>query len=138
MEDQKSLFEINVDDSASREIGELSRWSKLFGIIILCLLGLSVLFVLFAWDKLLATLAEQSPESANIFAGTMAVVGLIIVAVVGIMMFFLFRSANRIRTSLQTKDQLLFNNGLNDLKTYFVFMGVFGIISLVSNLLSLF
>jgi hypothetical protein len=138
MEEQNSLFEINVDESATREIGELSRWSKLFGIIILCLMGLAVLFVLFAWDRLLDTMAEQSPEGANIFAGTMAVVGIIILAVVGIMMFFLIRSANRIRTSLQTKDQGLFNSGLNDLKTYFVFMGVFGIISLVSNLLSTF
>lgn len=138
MEEQKSLFEFNVDDAAAREMTEMSRWSKMFGIIILCLAGVSVLFLLFAWNKLITAFSEQTTGDTSIMAGAMSVVVVIVIAIVGIMMFFLIRSANRIRGGLFAKDQLLFNSGLNDLKTYFIFMGVFGILSLLGSLSALF
>jgi hypothetical protein len=52
--------------------------------------------------------------------------------------WFIIRGAGRIRAAIRHKDQLLFNNGLADLKTFFIIYGVVSILSLLSNLVSLF
>ena len=43
-----------------------------------------------------------------------------------------------VHVSLYRHDQLLFNSGLNDLKIYFIFVGVISILSLCSSLLTSF
>lgn len=137
MEEQKSLFEIEVDDNAGKEMNELSKWTKLFGIIVLCLIAICILFLAFSWNRLDEVITvEAAGETAGLM-GVVAVIVIIVAVIAGIMMFFLVRSANRIRRGLHNRDQLEFNDGLADLKTFFVFMGIFSILSLLSNLFNL-
>ena len=136
MEDQQSLFEFNVDEASANEIVEMTRWSKLFAILLSCVLVIVLSFFIMASGKLSAELTAQMGDEKSIFLGFVYVVVILILAVAGIMMFFLLRSANRIRNGLYQHDQLLFNSGLNDLKIYFIFMGVISILSLCSSLLA--
>ena len=136
MEDQQSLFEFNVDEASANEIVEMTRWSKLFAILLSCVLVIVLAFFIMASGKLSAELTQQMGDEKSIFLGFVYVVVILILAVAGIMMFFLLRSANRIRNGLYQHDQLLFNSGLNDLKIYFIFMGVISILSLCSSLLA--
>ena len=136
MEDQQSLFEFNVDEASANEIVEMTRWSKLFAILLSCVLVIVLSFFIMASGKLSAELTQQMGDEKSIFLGFVYVVVILILAVAGIMMFFLLRSANRIRNGLYQHDQLLFNSGLNDLKIYFIFMGVISILSLCSSLLA--
>jgi hypothetical protein len=138
MEEQKSLFELNVDDGTAREMSELTRWTRLFGWMVVSLLAIIALFLVFGANRLTALFVEADSDNGNILASSFMVVGLLATCIVGTMMFFLIRSANRIRNGLLARDQQLFNSGLGDLKTYFIFMGIFGILSLVINLTSLF
>ncbi len=138
MEEQKSLFEFTVDDGTAREMNELTRWTRLFGWMVVSLLAIIALFLLFGVNRLTAVFAEADSGNGNILAGSFLVAGLLVICIVGTMMFFLLRSANRVRKGLLARDQQLFNSGLGDLKIYFVFMGILGILSLVINLTSLF
>ncbi|MGZ8553314.1 MAG: hypothetical protein ACXWV8_07910, partial [Chitinophagaceae bacterium] len=67
-----------------------------------------------------------------------AAVLLLLAVVLGIMSWFLIWGAGRIKSALRMKDQLLFNNGLSDLKTFFIIYGVISIIGLLASLISLF
>ena len=139
MEEQQSLFELNVDESTAVELIETSRWSKLLAILVLSMVGLVVGTLLFAWNRIQEAFAQEVPggDWQTVMAFVVVILGIVIV-VGGLMMFFLVRAGNRIRLGLRTNDQQVFNNGLNDLKTYFVFLGVIGILSLLSNLFSSF
>ena len=136
MEDQQSLFEFNVDEASANEIVEMTRWSKLFAILLSCVLVIVLSFFIMASGRLAAELTAQMGDEKSLFIGFVYVVVILVVAVAGIMMFFLMRSSNRIRNGLHQHDQLLFNSGLNDLKIYFIFMGVISILSLCGSLLA--
>ena|SRR5688572_16562091 len=136
MEDQQSLFEFNVDEASASEIVEMTRWSKLFAILLSCLLVVVLSFFIMASGRLSAELTAQMGDEKSLFLGFVYVVVILVLAVAGIMIFFLMRSSNRIKNGLYQHDQLLFNSGLNDLKIYFIFMGVISILSLCSSLLA--
>lgn len=136
MEDQQSLFEFNVDDASANEIVEMTRWSKLFAILLSCVLVIVLSVFILASGRLSAELTAQMGDEKSIFLGFVYVVIILVLAVAGIMMFFLMRSSNRIKNGLYQHDQLLFNSGLNDLKIYFIFMGVISILSLCGSLLA--
>lgn len=136
MEDQQSLFEFKVDDASANEIVEMTRWSKLFAILLSCVLVIVLSVFILASGRLSAELTAQMGDEKSIFLGFVYVVIILVLAVAGIMMFFLMRSSNRIKNGLYQHDQLLFNSGLNDLKIYFIFMGVISILSLCGSLLA--
>jgi len=136
MEDQQSLFEFNVDEASATEIVEMTRWSKLFAILLSCVLAIALMFFIVASSKLTTDLTEQMGDEKSLFIGFLYVVIILVLAVAGIMMFFLLRSSNRIKNGLYQHDQLLFNSGLNDLKIYFIFVGVMSILSLCTSLLA--
>ena|SRR5688572_5537060 len=137
MEEQQSLFEFNVDKNTGNEFIELSRWSKLFAIILISLVGIAILTIGLVWNQFATTFTEESGASSSVLAVSLTIMGLVILCIGGIMMFFLLRGANRIRKGITTRDQFMFSSGLGDIKTYFAFLGVFSILSLLSSLITL-
>lgn len=139
MEQNQPLFDLKIDQTASQELTETSRWSKLLAILIISIAGLVILAFLFAWNKIEVVFFTQL-EGAN--AGSafavVAVMVIIIAIIVGVLMYFLLRAAYRIKTSIRIRDQQLFNRGLNDLKTFFIIVGVFSILGLAIQLFSFF
>jgi len=136
MEENTSLFEQHLDEPSAIEMTETARWARMFGLVMITLMGISVLFFVFAWGKLQAlfvTLSEGEQSQSMII---ILVALLFCVALVSTMCFFLVRGANRIKTSLQTRDQQQFNSGLVDIKTYFIFYGVIAILGLLVTLVS--
>ena len=136
MENQQSLFEYNIDDASAREITDMTRWSKLFAILMISVLGIVLLIILTAWNKIFRAFTADVAVDSGAVMSFMLIIVLVILAIVGACMFFLIRSANRMKNGLYQRDQQLFNNGLNDLKTFFIFMGVFGILSLLGGLMA--
>lgn len=137
MEQNQPLFDLKIDHTASQELTETSRWSKLLAILIISIAGLVILVFLFAWNKIEAAFFTQleGTNAGSAFA-VVAVMVIIIAAIVGVIMYFLLRAAYRIKTSIRIKDQQLFNRGLNDLKTFFIIGGVFSILGLAIQLFS--
>jgi hypothetical protein len=139
MDDNQSLFELEVDYITSEELLDTARWQKMFGVVVLSMIGLVLLVILIAWNKI-GNLIDESlaGEGSQAAMALIVVIFLLVAVVLGIMSWFLIRGASRIKSALRMKDQSLFNNGLNDLKTFFIIYGVISIIGLLANLVSLF
>lgn len=139
MDQNTSLFEFEVDQPIAIEMTEMAKWAKLFGIIILSLIGLSVLLLVTSWSKIEAAFLYLWVTDSS--SSSMLVVVIAICAILAIiaitMVFFLIRGANRIKNALQQRDQSVFNAGLGDIKAFFIFYGVIAILGLLSNLSSL-
>ena len=139
MQEQETLFERKISEETGYQFRELSKWIRLFVI----LSGLSVLIVIFflafKFDSILELLNKQREivDRTALLIGVF-VGGFFILAFAGIMLFFVARAGRRIRNGLDQSSQELFNGGLNDLKTFFVIWGAWGILSLLSVLLTLF
>ena len=137
MDEKENLFGFEVDNDNARELTELSRWTKLYAIIVFCLMGVFVLVMGVAWNAFESSISDQTGQDGGIYMTTLAVVAFCFLVYFGIMVYFLLRSANRVKTSLVQRDQNVFNSGLADLKTFFVMMGVMGLLSLFFNLIAL-
>ncbi|MEO5561822.1 MAG: hypothetical protein ABIR18_00280 [Chitinophagaceae bacterium] len=140
MEENQSFLELQVDQQASANLNEVSRWGKFFGLIVL--VGMLLLFVLFTvfWTKLIGAfnaLDQTDSQNVEMVRIVMIIVFVIVGVIVGIMMSFLIKGANRIRTGIRNKDQMLFNSGLANLKNYFAMYGVIAIIGIFFALIGL-
>ena len=137
MDEEQSLFEVEVDHATSEELLDTCRWQRMFGVLIVMGVGLVLLTLLFGWNKILRvaeeTFASSGSEAAMAF---LAVIVFLIAIVAAIMAGLLIRGAGRVKTSIRTKDQSLFNSGLGDLKTFFIIYGVVSILGLLGSLVS--
>jgi hypothetical protein len=70
--------------------------------------------------------------------GLLITVIIIVVGVVCLLMYFLFRGSTLVRKGIETKSQETFNSGLAALKAYFTMYGILAIIGLISNIVSIF
>jgi Ca2+/Na+ antiporter len=139
MEENQSLFELDIDHITSEELLDTAGWQKMFGILLITIIGLVLLAFIMAWDKIRSLINEAiAGESGQATMVVLIGVLLVIAGILGTMSWFLIRGAARIKSALRTKDQLVFNNGLSDLKTFFIIYGVLSILGLLGNLISLF
>ncbi|HEX7845169.1 MAG TPA: hypothetical protein VF476_05155 [Chitinophagaceae bacterium] len=138
MEENQDLFEFKVDDTMAQEMNETSRWSRLFSILVFILCSFFLLILIVKGQQLAAIFSLQMATSESTAVFSVIIIFVVLaMAVVGLMMYFLLRSANRIKEGLRLKDQELFNRGLTDMKTYFAIFGVVSILGLLLTLLSL-
>lgn len=135
MEENRSLLDMGVDSAAQNNLMETSRWSKLMAILILVAIGLSVLIMAIAWNSMTAIMHWGSESQGA--GAIMAVMMVIVIAIVAVLMSFLIKGANRIKAGIQNRDQVLFNNGLGNLKNFFVMYGVLAVLGMVFTLLGL-
>lgn len=139
MDDDQSLFGLEVDPINSQELLDTAGWQKMFGIVLLIAVGLVLLVFLLAWNRISGLIDEAIAGNGSQAAmAVVVVILLLIAAVLGVLSWFLIRGAGRIRTALRTKDQLVFNNGLSDLKTFFIIYGAISVLGLLGNLVTFF
>lgn len=141
MEENQSLLDLQVDREAAQQLTEVSRWGKFLGLLISIGCGLVFLLIVFLWARFASLLFpkdELDPQNVQMARILIIVVLLIMGLIIGIMMSFLIKGANRIRLGIHNRDQLLFNSGLNSIRNYFAMYGVLALISLFFELLGLF
>lgn len=141
MEENQSLLDLQVDREAAQQLTEVSRWAKLLGLLISIGFGLCFLLIVILWGKFASALIPKDElDTQNVQITRIAVIVVLLIAgvIVGIMMSFLIKGANRIRLGIQNRDQLLFNSGLNSIKNYFAMYGVLALIGLFFELIALF
>jgi hypothetical protein len=142
MEDNQSFLDLQVDEPASVQLTEASRWAKFLGVTVLVALGLTILMFGMFWsrmDTILQTMLQaydQADERTIRIIKVMIVICLAVVVVISaVLMTFLIKGANAIRVAIRHKDPALFNNGLGYLRNYLAMMGVLGIIGLLFSLM---
>lgn len=140
MDENRSLFGMELDHPGSEEMIDISRWIKMFGILLISITFLALMAFLVGWRSVAELISEEmnvGGSESKMALMVIVCVLVIVAAVVGIMAFFLLRGSGRIRTAIRMKDQVLFNNGLGDVKTFFVIYGSFSILGLVGSIFSL-
>jgi uncharacterized integral membrane protein len=139
MDENQSILELQVDQSASRSLSDAARWARFLSIVGFVGLGLLILCLLLLRETIINTLPQLVPAMGlQQGYGFAAAVVIIAALIVGLLMYFLFRGATLIKRGIETRHQETFNNGLSSLKTYFTIYGVFAILGVIGNLITLF
>ena len=139
MDENQSILELQVDQSASRSLSDAARWARFLSIVGFVGMGLLVLCLLLLRTAISNTLSQFAPKMAlEDSYGIVVAIVVIMVAIVVALMYMLFRGATLIKRGIETKNQETFNNGLSSLRIYFAIYGVFAIVGLIANLIVLF
>jgi uncharacterized membrane protein YdbT with pleckstrin-like domain len=139
MDENQSILELQVDQSASRSLSDAARWARFLSIVGFIGMGLLILCLLLAGSAITNALSQLAP-TMGLGESYGFVVAIVILAalIVGVLMYFLLRGATLIKRGIETRHQETFNNGLSSLKAYFTGYGVFAILGVIGNLITLF
>jgi hypothetical protein len=138
MEENKSLFGLPVDAEATTSLNDTGRWAKFLSIVGFCFMGLMLLLVAFFGTKITGAMSGIFEFDASGTMGILIVVMILVAVIAALLLYFLFRGANNIRKGLRYNDQLIFNDGLANLRNFFIMYGILSIITLGFSLFGLF
>ena len=139
MDDNQSILELQVDQTASKNLSEVSRWAKFLSITGFVFMVCMLVFFIAMRSQIASTLSQVIPGFADVNSlGVLVAFFIISAGIVFLLMYFLFRGSILIKKGIETKSQDMFNNGLASLKAYFMMYGILAIIALISNFVSIF
>jgi len=137
--DDQSILELQVDQTASKNLSEVSRWAKFLSITGFVFMGCMLIVFIAMRSQIASTLSQVIPGFAEVNSlGVLVAFFIIIAGIVFLLMYFLFRGSILIKKGIETKSQDMFNNGLASLKAYFMMYGILAIIALISNFVIIF
>jgi hypothetical protein len=135
---QESMLEMHLDYDGGNILRETVRWSRFLSVVGLIGLGVCLLVtVLMLMGGALLTAFSQVLPGIEGFAGVLLIFCLFVFGVVGVLVWMLYRFSTLIRRGIEMQDQAIFNQGMKSLKIYFLISGIFAILGLLINLISL-
>jgi hypothetical protein len=132
----ESLLDMHLDYDGGNRLRETVRWSRFLSISGMVCIGLSTLALVVAGPKIIALYDESYPGLEN-FIVPIIILFLLLMGVLGVSVFMLYRFSVMTRNSIERQDQGMFNRGLKGLKTYFLISGILAILGLLFNILTL-
>jgi hypothetical protein len=140
MEENQSILELQVDQTASKNLSDATRWAKFLSVTGFVCMGLMVIFFIAMQSQIISLLSQVVPGFTDLgnLKGVLIAAIIIGAGIVCLLMYFLFKGSVLIKKGIETKSQEIFNNGLASLKAYFIMYGILAIIGLISNLVSIF
>ena len=132
----ESLLDMHLDYDGGNRLRETVRWSRFLSISGMICLGLSALVLVIAGPKIIALYDESYPGLEN-FIVPILILFLLLLCVLGVSVFMLYRFSIMTRNGIERQDQAMFNRGLKGLKVYFLISGVLAILGLFFNILTL-
>ena len=133
---ETSLFGFGIDQSSRVHLSEAAKWAKFISIVGFVMCGLIVVMAFFM-GTFLATMTNPYNEgyssSGGLTKGMGALVAFFYIAIAVLVFFpylFLFRFATRMKTALNTNDQLTLNTSFQNLKIMFRYVGILTIVML--------
>ncbi len=139
MEENQSILELQVDQTAAKNLSDASRWAKFLSITGFVCMGLLLIVLIAMQSQIASALSQVVPGFAEFSSlGMLIAVMIIAIGIVCLLVYFLFRGSTLIRKGIETRNQETFNNGLASLKNYFTMYGILTIIGLVFSLINLF
>jgi len=139
MEENQSFLELQVDQTAAKNLSDVARWARFLSITGFVCMSLMVIFFVSMQSRLAAAMSQIVPGFSDLNGIGVLLTIIIIAAVVGcLLLYFLFRGSSLIKRGIETKNQEVFNSGLASLKAYFTMYGILAIIVFITNLVSIF
>ena len=135
MDENQSLFELEIDTVTAEELVDTTRWQKMLGFVLIAIIGLIITAFVLGRNSISVLLGDLiGGENGQAAIAVIVVVVFILVGITVTMSWLLIRGARRVKSAIRKQDQMLFNKGLNDLKIFFIILGVINIIELIGNL----
>jgi Na+-driven multidrug efflux pump len=139
MEENQSILELQVDQTASKNLKDATRWAKFLSVTGFVCMGLMLIFFVTMQSQIAGALSQVIPAFSNLDSlGVLITIVIVAVAIFCLLLYFLFRGSALIRKGIETKSQEIFNSGLASFKAYFTMYGILAIVGLVINLVSIF
>jgi hypothetical protein len=139
MEENQSFLELQVDQTAAKNLSDVARWARFLSITGFVCMSLMVIFFVSMQSRLAAAMSQIVPGFSDLNGIGVLLTIIIIAAVVGcLLLYFLFRGSSLIKRGIETKNQEVFNSGLASLKAYFTMYGILAIVVFITNLVSIF
>jgi len=140
MEQEQSLFTLEIDDISSQHLAETARWGRFLAITGIAGAGLVLLFLLIFGSVIMSTLSAFLPVAAGemFTAGILTVFIVLFLGIAGTLLFFLLSGTNGIKRGIQEKNQAALDKGLAHLKVYFIIYTILAGLGLLTNLINLF
>jgi hypothetical protein len=132
--DEKSLFNLQVDEVSKSHLREAARWGTFLSI--MAFIGMGLLLLMFT----IAGAQMATLSGGNNLYNMLGVTGTILyfAVIIGIYIYpvyALLRFSTNIKAGINTADQQRFNKGLAYLKGMFKYMGILTIIMLALSVL---
>ena len=139
MEENQSFLELQVDQTAAKNLSDVARWARFLSITGFVCMSLMVIFFVSMQSRLAAAMSQIVPGFSDLNGIGVLLAIIIIAAAVGcLLLYFLFRGSTLIKRGIETKNQEVFNTGLASLKAYFTMYGILAIVVFITNLVSIF
>jgi uncharacterized membrane protein len=135
-------FDLEIDEQTTASIKEASKWAKFISILMFCLCGLMLIFLLIA--SISSGFADGFNSSLEQYGGLLLnslafVFGIIIVVILIIVTiyYFLLNFARKAKVAVITESNEELNKGLNSLKIYFIIYAALGLLSISTTAFTL-
>ena len=132
----ESLLDMHLDYDGGNRLRETVRWSRFLSVSGMVCIGLFALALIIGGPRAIAFYEESYPGLES-FVIPIIILFLLLIGVMAVSVFMLYRFSTMTRTGIERQDQAMFNRGLKGLKTYFLIGGALAILGLLFNILTL-
>ena len=134
-ESGSSLFDLSIDDSSQHSLEQSAKWARFLAIVFICAAVIvSVVFV-FAGENILNSFTNKFGFS---YVGSIFLfILLVFLAIFSVFIVYLYRFSSLTTKAIRETNQDDLEKGVSSLKTYFIMVGVLGIIGLLFSLIAL-
>jgi len=131
---EQSLFDTSMDHVTQEHLQSVSKWTRFISITAFVALGLVLIIMLVAGSQLTSQLSSLPGFGGMEMAGAMIAIVIVVLLIVGLWVYFLFKASNLLNNGLQNRDSAMLAEGFRAMKTYFIISFVLSILSLLSSL----
>lgn len=139
-QDHLTNMDLHIDNQVNQQLNESAKWAKFISIVMFISCGILLIFGLIGGaflNDVFRRLGRGYGNESFMNGGVLIVLILFIVAVLGVVYYFLFIFSQKIKNALVRENTPELNAGLKSLKIFFILTGVLSILSLLINLLNL-
>lgn len=129
--------DLTVNHIVSERVQATTKWCRFLSIVSIVILALFLLLMLVASSQL-KEIGNYIPGFAQVPAAFFLILAIFMIALVGVLVYFLLRFATLTKRAIQIRNQEMLNKGLDALKTYFAIYAVILIIGVAGSLFNLF
>lgn len=128
--ENSNIFNDNglLDQNGKINLDEAGKWSRFLAIVGFVILGITLVFGLFAGSLMSGLMASSGAPFAALGSAFFTVYILVICAIAFYPTLMLYKFGSAVRASIRTNDASGFNQSLLYLKRYFKFIGILTII----------
>lgn len=128
--------ELSVNPTVANHLNETAKWTRFLSVLIFIALALMLVALLVGSAYLIPTIEKAYPVFGSLGGMLLVVVG-VILAVLGVLTWFLLRFSIHSIKALRLQQQTLLQSAFSALRIYLMISGVFTIIGLLSEIFNL-